>query len=145
MLYSIGIMVAAVALLVFFSRPSTSGGKSATAVSLHADDTHPIKTTKGPDPELLTLTAEHSYQTPTHQTHTLDVTVNLKNRTITTLSVLYNNHEPTTPQHKAFDAAIHEAVVGKPLTAVSLSRVGGASLTTAAFNAALADIKKQLA
>lgn len=42
-----------------------------------------------------------------------------------------------------FDAAITGQVVGKKINDLNLSRVGGASLTTDGFNAALSDIVKQ--
>jgi hypothetical protein len=50
---------------------------------------------------------------------------------------------PKTPSHTGFDTAYEAEVVGQPLDDLRLSRTGGASLTSDAFNEAVTDIKQQ--
>ena len=58
---------------------------------------------------------------------------------------MYGNKETgyQHPLQERFDAVYKTEVVGKKLTDINLSRVGGASLTSKAFNEAVADIIKQ--
>jgi hypothetical protein len=85
-----------------------------------------------------------TYLTPSRSKHEVDVTLTLQAGLVTEVDVVYDNSDGYTyPQQERFDAAYKTLVVGKSLNEISLSRVGGASLTTNAFNEALAAIKSQ--
>lgn len=83
-----------------------------------------------------------TYVNPVGVEHEITVELTLKNDVVTAADVLYNGETtPTDPNHKRFDDAYQAEVVGKALEDIDLSRTGGASLTTGAFNVALAEIK----
>ena len=88
--------------------------------------------------------AEASYFTPKRTEHDIGVTLELEGTTIVAADVTYDGGAPTTPQHSAFDGAYASEVIGKNVNDVQLSRVGGASLTSDAFNEAVAEIRAQL-
>ena len=71
----------------------------------------------------------------------IDVTVTLENDIITSATVTGNASGEAQEHQDDFIAGYKSSVVGKDIDTVSLSRVGGASLTTNGFNAALKLIK----
>lgn len=89
-------------------------------------------------------TATASYLTPRRKEHKVEVTLKLDGSTITDADINYDGGKANTPSHSAFDKAYKGEVVGKNIQDVSLSRVGGASLTSDAFNQAVQDIRKKL-
>jgi hypothetical protein len=91
-----------------------------------------------------TFTGTGTYLTPARTKHELDVTLTLEAGLVTEVDVVYDNGEGfTDPHQERFDAEYKTLVVGKSLSEISLSRVGGASLTTNAFNEAITAIKSQ--
>jgi hypothetical protein len=74
----------------------------------------------------------------------MEVTLDLDGETIVDANVAYNGGTAQTPQHISFDEAYLTQVIGQDINNVQLSRVGGSSLTSAAFNEAVTDIKAQL-
>jgi len=91
-----------------------------------------------------TLTGTGSYLTPARTPHEMDVTITLTNGLVSDVNVVYDNGEGfTDPNQERFAAVYKKEVIGKSLDEISLSRVGGASLTTEGFNKALAAIKAQ--
>ena len=94
-----------------------------------------------------TYKASASYQTPNRVSH--EVTVNLTvaaDGTITDSDVVYDDGAGYSNGHQErFDQAYAAQVEGKTVSEVNLSRVGGASLTTEAFNEAIAKIEAQQA
>jgi hypothetical protein len=92
-----------------------------------------------------TYTSEVSYLTPARNEYFLDITLTLQNDVIVESNVAYRNGAEKDPNPKRFEGAYRSQVIGKSLDQVSLSRVGGASLTTNAFNEALVEIKAQAA
>ena len=86
-------------------------------------------------------TTRTTYLTPRRDEYSLDVTLTLKDDVVVDASIDYGQGAENDPNAARFEAAYKTEVIGKPLSEISLSRVGGASLTTGAFNAALADIK----
>lgn len=84
------------------------------------------------------------YTTPANQPLHLTVSVAVDdNDLIEEVNVIYDDQESgkyTTPFQERFDGAYHEAVIGQDIKTVSLSRVGGASLTSGAFNEAIQNI-----
>ncbi len=87
-----------------------------------------------------TYTKTVTYSVP-HEKNTIKVTLTVKDGAITQVS---NEHDyadrESTRYVDRFENAISTAVVGKKLDNISLSRVGGASLTTRGFMNALSAI-----
>jgi len=91
-----------------------------------------------------TFTGSGSYLTPARTTHELSVTLTVENDVVTAADVIYDNGSGfSNPNQERFDNAFEVQVIGKALSDISLSRVGGASLTTEAFNQAVEAIKAQ--
>jgi len=91
--------------------------------------------------------ASANYLTPSRET--LEVTVSLTvaaDGTITDSEVIYDDGAGySNGNQERFDQAYASQVEGKLISEVELSRVGGASLTTEAFNEAVAKIEAQQA
>lgn len=92
-----------------------------------------------------TYTAEGSYQTP-ESVETISVTVTLKDDVVTDVSI---NGSPTRAESQQYQSqfvgGISEAVVGKKIDTLSVSRVAGSSLTSGGFNKAIDEIKSEAA
>lgn len=88
-----------------------------------------------------TYTAEGSYQTP-QSVERIEVTIALADGIVTGVEV---QGEPTTPQSEEYQGefvdGIADAVIGRPLDELDISRVAGSSLTSGGFNEALAQIR----
>ena len=84
-----------------------------------------------------------SYTAPGRSTHTVTTAVTLANDIVTKTTVAFSgdNVETSSEYQNRFAAKYQTQVVGKALNSVALSRVGGASLTTNAYNKALAEVK----
>ena len=91
-----------------------------------------------------TFVAEASYFTPRRTEHEMLITLELQGETIIDANVTYDGGTAQTPNHSAFDNAYKAEVIGQNINNVQLSRVGGASLTSTAFNEAIADIRAQI-
>jgi hypothetical protein len=89
------------------------------------------------------FTANTAYTDPGRKEHDIEVTLTIADDVVTAATVLYNGAAANTPNHTRFENGYKQEVVGKPLDSISLSRVGGASLTTEAFNDAVASIKTE--
>lgn len=91
-----------------------------------------------------TYTAEETYFV-SNKKYTVDVTLDVKDGVVINSDVMYGNKETgyQHPLQERFDGAYKTQVVGKKLDNISLSRVGGASLTSKAFNEAVANIINQ--
>ena len=98
------------------------------------------------DTATATLTAEGNYLTPARTPYKVTVQLTMTADVITDVNVLYNDKETySDPNQERFDNAYKPLVVGKKISELSLSRVGGASLTTDAFNEAVAKIAAEQA
>lgn len=90
-----------------------------------------------------TYSAQVAYS-PKGLPDTLATTITIVNDKITSVSIVDN---PTNAKSKryvdSFKGALPGAVIGKSLSGLSLSRVGGASLTTPPFNQTLDKIRTQ--
>ena len=91
-----------------------------------------------------TFVAATSYFTPARKEHELLVSLELEGETIVDANISYDGGTAATPMHTAFDAAYATEVIGQNISTIELSRVGGASLTSTAFNEAVVDIRAQL-
>jgi len=101
------------------------------AVSIEADTTQ-------------TLSGTGAYLTPRREEHEIDVTLTLDGDIITVADVAYDGSSAATANHIAFDNAYEAEVIGQNVTTLELSRTGGASLTSDAFNEAVSNIVAQL-
>jgi hypothetical protein len=86
-----------------------------------------------------TFTGSGTYLTPARGSHAVDVTVTVTDNVITDITTRYDGKATgfSNGHQERFDAAYKSQVIGKTLSEVSLSRVGGASLTSAGFNDAI--------
>lgn len=92
-----------------------------------------------------TYASSQTYLTPARTSHKIDVNLTIaEDGTIIGANVSYDDKDGySNPHQERFDGAYQAEVVGMPIADVSLSRVGGASLTSEAFNAAVAEISVQ--
>ena len=88
-----------------------------------------------------TYVADAEYFTPARKKHIISVTLSIRNDVVASVDVQYNGLEAITPNHQRFDGAYEPLILGVEVDDLDLSRVGGASLTTTAFNESLTDIK----
>lgn len=88
--------------------------------------------------------AKVTYLTPRRDEHEIEVTLTLDGPTITAADVSYDGGGPKSPNHESFDTAFEDVVIGQDVSDLSVSRVGGASLTSDAFNEAVEAIRANL-
>ncbi|MEL6803659.1 MAG: hypothetical protein AAFO91_07755 [Bacteroidota bacterium] len=114
----------------------------------------PVVTEPDPDPEPEpvaasdydngTYTAEVEYRVPGNRTEGMSVTLTLNNDVVTAAEVSFEGDIGTSRLYQGrFNAAYETEVIGVDLDTLSLSRVGGASLSSGGFNDAVAEIKNQ--
>jgi hypothetical protein len=87
-----------------------------------------------------THTANVTYFTPKRDEYSLSVSLTTENGVVTDATIIYGQGAEVDPNPQRFDGAYREVVIGQKLEDINLSRVGGASLTTAAFNEAVEQI-----
>lgn len=92
-----------------------------------------------------TYNSQVTYLTPIRKEYKLDIEMTVKDGIVTTADVDYSQGAEVDPNAQNFEAAYKTEVIGQSLDSINLSRVGGASLTTGAFNKALAEIKTDAA
>lgn len=119
----------------------TAPPESTTAAEEPTTTSEPDEVTAASTP----YNATASYLTPARTSHEVDVTLSLdSDGVVTGANVTYDNKDGYSNSHQErFDATFREEVVGQPINAIELSRVGGASLTSEAFNEAVAEIAAQ--
>ena len=83
-----------------------------------------------------------NYSVPHGDTNSVTVKLTVANGTVTAVSVSHDYADHESAEYiDMFDQDIQSAVVGKSLNGLSISRVGGASLTSSAFDDALDTIR----
>ncbi len=84
-----------------------------------------------------------SYTAPGRSTHTVNTAVTLENDIVTKTTIAFggDNVGTSSEYQNRFATNYQTQVVGKALDSIALSRAGGASLTTGAYNKALAEVK----
>ncbi len=113
----------------------------ATKPAPETPTTKPEVVADAPDYVDGTYTTAVTYTTPKNDEYLLDITLTIANDVVVDADVVYSQGAEKDPNAQRFEAAYEAQVIGKDMDAISLSRVGGASLTTGAFNNALAKIK----
>lgn len=92
-----------------------------------------------------TYTESGDYQAPSGS-ETIDVTLTLASGVVTAVTVVGHATDPQAKLHQGqFAQGISEVVVGKKIDQLSVDKVGGSSLTSGGFNAAVAEIKTDAA
>lgn len=92
-----------------------------------------------------TYTAEGSYATP-ESVEEISVTVTLEDDVVTAVEVTGNPTKRESEQYQSqFIGGIADAVVGKSIDEISVSRIAGSSLTSGGFNDAIETIKAEAA
>lgn len=92
-----------------------------------------------------TYTAEGSYQTP-ESVETISVTITLEAGAVTNVEVTGDPRARESQQYQSeFIGGISDHVVGKRIDEIRVDRVGGSSLTSGGFNAALDEIRSEAA
>lgn len=124
--------------------PKTPAASPETATPV-VGSTPPAKPTR-PVAVSGTFTTNTTYLTPKRTSHALAVTLTVTNDVVTAATVRYDNKDGFSNSYQErFDADYKTQVVGKKLSDISLSRVGGASLTSNSFNEAIKDAQAQTA
>lgn len=92
-----------------------------------------------------TYTASTSYMVP-RGTNTINVTLTIVDGVITSISTKHTSNDHESALYiDSFDSDIDDATTGESLSGFSVSRIGGASLTTDAFNDVLDTIRTDAA
>ena len=104
----------------------------------------PVSIQPAPTPAVAsgqTYSEKVSYLTPARTEHKMNISLTVAAGLVTGASIVYDEGAGFSNGHQErFDNAYKAQVVGKSLENISLSRVGGASLTSEAFNRAVASI-----
>lgn len=85
-------------------------------------------------------TTSVTYLTPAKNEYRLEITLITENDVITDATIVYSQGAEVDPNAQRFEGAYQEEIIGKQIDELDLSRVGGASLTTGAFNEAVDNI-----
>ncbi len=83
-----------------------------------------------------------NYRTP-NGTYQMMVGVTVKDDEVTTATLSFDSEGARDSYSKRFTSSYKNTLIGNDLETVNLSRIGGASLTTKAFNTALSNIRAQ--
>lgn len=134
--------------IVTLNSSSTAQG---AVVEVPKDDRTPTNTTDAAPADSNSAYADGTYNTqvtyltPIRKEYKLDIEMTVKDGIVTSADVDYSQGAEVDPNAQNFEAAYKTEVIGQSLDSINLSRVGGASLTTGAFNKALAEIKTDAA
>ena len=122
-------------------------------VSTPDPEPEPVVVESEPDPEPVvtsvyadgTYSASADYRSP-GGTHSADISITVANDTVTAATFQSDASNSTSKKYiNRFADAYQAEVIGQDLESISLSRVGGASLTTKGYNDALALVKSKAA
>ena len=105
--------------------------------------TEPVASIQAPTTK--TYSATVNYKVPEGGSQSMALTVTVNGTTISNISVSQSKSgENSKKWQNNFENSYKSLVLGKNIKSVNLSRVGGASLTTNAFNQAIKSIANQL-
>ena len=123
------------------SNNSTSGGTAGTSANSNSNSSSGSSTSSSSKD----YSASISYRVPEGHSNTITSKLTIADGKITAVSNTYKNTSRESDMYtQSFNSYISGKVVGKNLSDISLSRVGGASLTTEAFNQVIASIQKDV-
>lgn len=86
-------------------------------------------------------TASQTYKVPGNQSNTLTAIIEIEKDTIVNVSTSSSHDSSSEEYNLDFEAGIEKEIVGKKIDNLLLSVVGGASLTSEAFNLVIGKIK----
>ncbi len=93
-----------------------------------------------------TYRSEVRYEVPYGYIEPMSLEITVENGVVTDSTVDFDIVNPVSGDYvRSFEQYYEDEVIGKPITEVSLARLGGASLTNVAFDAALEKIKVEAA
>lgn len=149
----LGVIIVALGFAIFFipkqtEVPAPVSEEMNRTEQMEAAEEAVIETNPNPTPDTTitgtTFTEKVSYLTPARTEHKMAVSLTVTDGVVTEANVVYDEGDGfSNPNQERFDAAYKAEVIGKSLADISLSRVGGASLTSQAFNDAVAKIAAQ--
>ncbi|HEY0964439.1 MAG TPA: hypothetical protein VGE31_01445 [Candidatus Paceibacterota bacterium] len=119
----------------------TTGTTDTMSATPDAATSAPVATTEANDYKDGTYKTQVTYFTPNRDEYLLDVSLTIKDDVVTDSKIIYSQGAEVDPNPQRFEKAYRTEIIGKDIDTLNLSRVGGASLTTAAFNNALTEIK----
>lgn len=90
-----------------------------------------------------TYNSSVTYRVPSGRSYTIDVALTLSNDIVTASNLHFDSLGVNDGNTQNFVSAYKSYVVGQTLNQISLSRVGGSSITSRSFNQAVEAIKKQ--
>jgi uncharacterized protein with FMN-binding domain len=109
--------------------PATATTNPTTAIATYADGTY---------------VATVRYYVPDDGQNTLNASVTISNGAVSAASATDTYRDRKSKQYvDSFESGISSAAVGQPVANLSIGRIGGASLTSSAFNDALDTIRNE--
>ncbi len=91
-----------------------------------------------------TYTSSVTYSVPEGGSEQISVTATLEDGVVTALTISQDADKRESERYQSrFESSVDSLVIGSDVSDISLSRVGGASLTTRAFNQAIQQIETQ--
>jgi len=151
----LGVVIVALAVALFTFQPSDTVITESAQVEMMTEEETVVvpnsgtaeTTTDDPVAEvaLATLSGTAKYTTPARITHDIEVSLTLEGNIVKDVIVNFDKGKgPANDYQKRFESSYRAEVVGKNISEVSLSRVGGASLTSGGFNEAVSQIREQI-
>ena len=126
------------------SAPASDGAAAAASPSAASSQSAGTTATGGAYKDG-TYTESANYQAPSG-TETVDVTITLAGSVVTAVTVQGHATDPQAKIHQGqFASGISAVVVGKNIDQLKVDKVGGSSLTSGGFNAAVKVIKADAA
>ena len=108
-------------------------------------ETPPSIPTPPPGPSTAYKSGSYSssvtYRVPSGRSYTMDVSLTVTGDTVTTSNVSFDTFGTNDGNTQNFVSEYRSHVIGQKLSQISLARVGGASITSQAFNQAIGAIK----
>lgn len=93
-----------------------------------------------------TYTASANYSVPHGYQNSINVSVTVKDGVISAASATHSSSDRESAEFiDSFNSSLSSKVVGQSLSGASFSRIGGASLTTDGFQAAIETVKNEAA
>ena len=108
-------------------------------------ETPPSIPTPPPGPSTTYKSGSYSssvtYRVPSGRSYTMDVSLTVTGDTVTTSNVSFDTFGTNDGNTQNFVSEYRSHVIGQKLSQISIARVGGASITSQAFNQAISAIK----
>ena len=126
--------------------PNTSAASGSTAVTNATTNSTSTAATQAASSGYKdgTYSATTQYSGPRGYSNSIGVSVTVKDGIVTAVKTTQNYSDRESGMYiDSFENALRSAVVGKSLDGLQLNRIGGATLTTVAFDDAIASIQSE--